>query len=100
MRRVVYGVHALRLESDETPQPRPLPALAGLASALDESLGLIADQLRHGNGARRALPPLRQRYRDAMRQGPAESMHALQGPLDELIDATDTAADAIGLELP
>jgi uncharacterized membrane protein YccC len=100
MRRVVYGVHGLRLESDETAEPRPLPALADLASALDESLGLISDQLRHGSGARRALPQLRGRYRDAMRQGPADSMHALQGPLDELIDATDTAADAIGLELP
>ncbi len=101
LRRVVYGVHALRLESDATTESPPMPARWGLASALDESLGLVADQLRdHDVGDRRALPPLRQRYREAMRQEPAGRMHALQAPLDELVDATDTAADAIGLELP
>jgi hypothetical protein len=102
LRRVVYGVHALRLESDAaTPEPPPMPALLGLASALDESLGLVAAQLRDHDGEdRRALPPLRQRYREAMRQGPARRMHALQAPLDELVDATDTAADAVGLEVP
>lgn len=101
LRRLVYGVHALRLESDTTTESAPVPALSGLESALDESLGLVADQLRdRGGGDRRTLPPLRQRYREAMRHEPADRMHALQAPLGELVDATDTAADAIGLDVP
>lgn len=101
LRRVVQGVHAVRLEADQMPDSGPLPALSGLAEALDESLGLVADQLRDGDGAEhRKLPPLRDRYREAIRQDPAGKVQPLRVPLDDLIDATDTAADAIGVELP
>lgn len=99
LRRVVHGVHALRLQADTIPDPEPLPALSELAAGLDQSLGLVADQLREGGQRHRKLPPLRQQYRKAVRDDPA-GLQGLHAPLDELIDATDTVADAIGLELP
>jgi hypothetical protein len=109
LRRVAYAIHALRLESGADQHPRPLRALSGLASGFDESLGIVADRLResdrrsHGDGQtpRRSLPPLREAFRQTMGQDdPDGSLNALQAPLDELVDAIDTTADAIGLELP
>jgi Fusaric acid resistance protein-like len=123
LRRVVYGVHALRLEvpgsagsaaagaGSETgtagtadaaggasPQTR-VPELTGIGGALSDALEVEAGWLRAGGqGPRPPLPPLRNLYRELPWPGDERLTQALRPPLDELVDAVDTAAVSLGLE--
>jgi uncharacterized membrane protein YccC len=93
LRRVVYGVHTLRLEAAES-RPQPLPALKPLSDALVSALAMTAATLS-GGPATAPLPPLRRLYREL-----PELPDGMRATLDELIDATDTVAASIGLQLP
>lgn len=97
LRRLVRGVHVLRLDSETVPAGRPLPALAGLQAGLGEALTALAAALREGE--QRPLPRLRRLHRELAREQPELLSPALQAALDELIDATDTAAVAVGLSI-
>ncbi len=100
LRRVVYAVHALRLQS-ATESATPLPKLAALRSALLESLSRIAGSLREDHGMSPAgLPPLRRELRELARDGSSALSPPLMAELDELVDALNTAAATPDAELP
>lgn len=97
LRRVVWGVHVVRLDSATMPASAPLPALAQLQAGLGEALSVLAATLReeeHG-----PFPPLRRLHRQLARSHPELLSQALWAALDELVDATDTAAAAAGLSV-
>ncbi|HSO99695.1 MAG TPA: FUSC family protein [Solirubrobacteraceae bacterium] len=97
LRRLVYAGHTARLEIAATPDLVPQPAWGPFRDGLGNALTLIADRLRDGAGAT-PLPPLRTLYREADAEGPLDD--ALLGPLDEIVDATDTVAVSLGLPVP
>jgi uncharacterized membrane protein YccC len=95
LRRVVWGVHVVRLDASTMPTGHPLPELAELQAGLDEALSVIAAELRgadHGS-----FPRLRRLHRELAREQPQLLSQALWAALDELIDATNTAAATVGL---
>lgn len=96
LRRLVYAAHTLRLETAEVPDRQPQPAWAPFRNGLDRALAMIAARLR--DGAVAPVPPLRVLYRDACQASRLDE--ALLGPLDEIVDATDTVAASIGLPEP
>ncbi len=96
LRRVVYAVHALRLELGEEPEPAPRPELAPLRETVNGALITLSVALHDGDPAR-SLPPLRRVLRKVDWK-PADER--LRPALDELVDAVNTAAASIGLELP
>ncbi|HEY2593673.1 MAG TPA: FUSC family protein, partial [Chloroflexota bacterium] len=95
LRRVVRGVHVLRLDAATMPAGEPLPELAPLQAALGDALSLLAGSFVHAG--RGSLPPLRQLYRTLARDQPELLDQAVWAALDELVDATDTAALTVGL---
>jgi fusaric acid resistance family protein len=97
LRRLVYAGHTARLETTELQDRTPQPAWAPFCDGLDRALTLIAARLRDGTGAT-PLPELRTLYRGAQSAGSLD--HALLGPLDEIVDATDTVAASLGLPAP
>ena len=97
LRRVVYGVHVLRLDTAAASEHRAVPQLAPLQTALGEALSALAAAL-HAQQVR--LPPLRTRLRELARAQPELLSQALWAALDELVDATDTAAATLGLHVP
>ena len=97
LRRVVWGVHVLRLDAATMPLGRPLPELAPLQVALGEALSVLAATLRHPG--HQAFPPLRELHRALAREHPELLSQALWAALDELVDATDTAAMTVGLSV-
>jgi uncharacterized membrane protein YccC len=96
LRRVVYAVHALRLELSGESEPPAHPELAPLRDGFDEALTTLSFALRDG-GASMTLPPLRRVLRKIEWKTADET---LRPALDELVDAVNTAAASIGLELP
>ncbi len=101
LRRVVWGVHALRIESQESGAMRPMPEITALGLALSDALEIEAGSLRAGGlGEHLPLPPLRHLYREINWSEDDQLRYALRPPLDELVDAVDTAAVSLGLELP
>jgi uncharacterized membrane protein YccC len=97
LRRVVWGVHVLRLAAAAVPAGRPLPALAELRAALGEALSVLAATFRdtqHG-----PFPPLRRLHRQLAREHPELLSQALSAALDELVDATNTVAVTVGLSV-
>jgi Fusaric acid resistance protein-like len=97
LRRVVYGVHALRLEVRE--ERPPVPGLTAIGGALSDALDVEAGWLRAaGKGIQPPLPPLRHLYREIQWPGDERQTQALRPALDELVDAVDTAAVSLGLE--
>jgi uncharacterized membrane protein YccC len=96
LRRVVYAVHALRLELGEEPEPAPRPELAPLRETVNGALITLSVALHDGDSAR-SLPPLRRVLRK-VDWTPADER--LRPALDELVDAVNTAAASVGLELP
>jgi len=95
LRRVVRGVHVLRLDAATLPAGRPLPELARLQAALGEGLSVLAATLREsGHGP---FPPLREIHRELAREHPELLSQTLWAELDELVDAADTAAMTLGL---
>ncbi len=97
LRRIVYGVHVLRLDTAVMPEHRAIPQLAPLQAALGEALEALAAVL-HAQQSR--LPPLRTRLRELARAQPELLNQPLWAALDELVDATDTAAATLGLQAP
>ncbi|HET9093530.1 MAG TPA: FUSC family protein [Solirubrobacteraceae bacterium] len=98
LRRVVWAVHAVRLDAVTVAEGRPLPELRELQATLDEALAVLAAALRdqpHGS-----LPRLRRLHRQLARERPALLSQALSAALDELVDAIDTAAATVGLVPP
>ena len=97
LRRVVWGVHVLRLDAAAMPAGRPLPALAPLQAALGEALSVLAATFRETGHD--AFPPLRHLHRQLAREHPELLSQALSAALDELVDATDTVAVTVGLSV-
>jgi uncharacterized membrane protein YccC len=100
LRRVVYGVHAVRLDAATAPDVGPVAPLQPLQAGLGEALSELASTLRDDPDTRPQLPPLRRLHRDLARAHPGLLNQALWAALDELVDATDTAAAAVGLTVP
>jgi uncharacterized membrane protein YccC len=94
LRRVVQGVHTLRLDAETTAgaqPPVPLLQLTGFGDALS----VLGSALR---GAEHPpLPPLHARYRDLAHRHPELLGLPLWATLDELVDAINSAAAAVGL---
>jgi uncharacterized membrane protein YccC len=89
LRRVTYGIHALRLASDGPPQPHP--ELSPLADGLARALDSLGTRLTSDGDDPSPLPPLRALYRQT-----ATDLHDGVGlALDELVDAVDSAAAAL-----
>jgi uncharacterized membrane protein YgaE (UPF0421/DUF939 family) len=116
LRRLVYSVHAIRADLMSQSEADPRPELAALAEAADRSLELIHGRLGMLPAGRRRLPgvrsplaaepppaqlpPLRQLYSSLISGPGAASTAPVLAPMDELVDAIDTAGEALGLELP
>jgi hypothetical protein len=98
LRRLTHGVHMVRLDAATMPDQRPLPALAPLQVGLGDALTALATALRESD--RRAFPALRTLHRSLARSRPDLLSQALWAALDELVDATDTAAETVGLTVP
>jgi uncharacterized membrane protein YccC len=98
LRRLVYGLHVLRLDIATMPETKPLPLLAALQAGLDQALSVLAATLR--DAKHRPFPPLRTLHRDLARGHPELLSQAVWAGLDELVDATDTAAATVGLTVP
>lgn len=97
LRRVAWSVHVLRLDTEMMPAGRPLPELVPLQAALGDALSALAATFRHAAPA--SFPPLRQLDRALAREHPELLSHALWAALDELVDAIDTAAVTVGLDV-
>ncbi len=95
LQRLVYGLHVLRLDIAMMPETKPLLLLEPLKTGLDSALSAIAATLR--DSEQRPFPPLRTLDRDLARAHPELLTQAVWAGLDELVDATDTAAATIGL---
>jgi uncharacterized membrane protein YccC len=95
LRRLVWGVHAVRLDAATMPESRPVPELAVLKAGLDEALSVLAAELREADHG--SFPRLRRLHRELAREQPQLLSQALWAALDELIDAIDTAAATVGL---
>jgi uncharacterized membrane protein YccC len=98
LRRVVYAIHALRLELVDS-DLGPLPVLAPLRSALSDALAQLSLSLRDGR-ASSSFPHLRRLHRELGHTDGVTLNPTLLVELDELVDATDTAAMTAGLEVP
>jgi hypothetical protein len=77
----------------------PLPVLAPLRLALSDALALLSLGLRDGK-ASSSFPHLRRLHRQLAHDGGDMLNPTLLVELDELVDATDTAAMTAGLEVP
>lgn len=97
LRRLVWGVHVVRLDTETMPADRPLPELGPLQAGLGNALSALAATFRHVRHG--AFPPLRQLHRELAREHPELLTQALSAALDELVDATDTAAMTVGLSV-
>lgn len=104
LRRLVQAAHVVRLDTQEERARHPLPELAPLTTGIARLLELVAETLRGrpaepDPGLAAELPDLRALY------GPVERAHAgdpealpLLAELDELVDAANGLAAAVGLE--
>ncbi|MDE3131278.1 MAG: FUSC family protein, partial [Acidobacteriota bacterium] len=95
LRRVVRAVHIVRLDAAGLPAGRPLPALAPIQAGLGEALSVLAAALREAEHGQ--FPRLRRLYRELVREHPELLSQVLWAALDDLVDATDTAAATLGL---
>jgi uncharacterized membrane protein YccC len=96
LRRVVFAVHALRLEPAVRDGGPKREDLWPLAKGFDQALKVTSASLRVGHPAG-SLPPLRRLFRDVAWQPGDEP---LRRALDELVDAINAAAASAGLQLP
>ncbi len=89
LRRVTYGIHALRLASEGPPQPHP--ELSPLADGLERALDSLAIRLVPDGEHPSPLPALRDLYRATA----TDLGDGIGLALDELVDAVDSAAAAL-----
>jgi uncharacterized membrane protein YccC len=97
-RRLIQAVHVIRLERQAHPRNQPLVALRPLATAVDQTLAVIAGTLATGTPAQANLPPLRAAYRElaaAAASAPLDPL--LLTEIDEIVDAANTVAGVLGL---
>jgi len=107
LRRLVYGVHALRLAIADLDPRLSRPELAQLSTALTGAVQTLLHRVRD-EPSETVLPPLRALYRridwgrSDVSNGIADggSPDSVRIALDELIDAVDSLAATLGLELP
>ncbi len=106
LRRLVYAIHALRADLMTAPDRPRRPELSPLADATNEALAVIRGALQRPSGhgppmsaEQSTLPPLRRLYERALDEIGGSSEEPLLAPLDELIDAVNTVASRLGLEL-
>ena len=104
-RRLVQAAHVLRLDAQEEHKRRPVPALAPLATGVDELLATVDTTVRAGaNGVQAgtpgpSVPDLRASYDALERAAPRDADgEALLLDLDELVDAANGLAALAGLE--
>ncbi|HUB03750.1 MAG TPA: FUSC family protein [Solirubrobacteraceae bacterium] len=104
-RRLVQAAHVLRLDAQDKQNRRPVPALAPLATDVDELLATVDTAVRDAaNGASPgtpapAVPDLRESYDALERAAPHDADgEALLLDLDELVDAANGLAALAGLE--
>jgi hypothetical protein len=71
-----------------------------MQAGLGQALSVLAATLRDDPVTEPPLPPLRDLHRELARAHPGLLSQALWAALDELVDATDTAAAAVGLTVP
>jgi hypothetical protein len=99
LRRLVQATHVLRLELPRHTDDRPVAALRPLATALDQTLAIIAEALATGTPSEAVPPPLRAPYSELSSDAGGSAVdHVLLTDLDEIVDAANTVADL--LELP
>jgi uncharacterized membrane protein YccC len=103
LRRLISAAHVLRLDAQEDREHPPCPRLRPLAADLDRQLSLIEQSLRAGEppaAGSAALPDLRGEH-DAFTDGEPqdEDTAGLLAELDEIVDATNGLASAVGLEV-
>jgi hypothetical protein len=99
LRRFVFAVHAVRADLRSGELASPMPALAPFAAAVDEAMGAIATAVGRpaGQGQRVELPPLRRLYDEMVeRLGDQRRGLAVLAAADEMVDALDSAAAALG----
>ena len=97
LRRVVYSVHALRVDLTASEAQRPHPQLTPLRDGVNSALSTISQTLREGEQpapAQETMPSLRTLYRQTKW---ATGDDQLRPVLDELVDAINTAAAGAGL---
>jgi uncharacterized membrane protein YccC len=89
LRRVTYGIHALRLAGEGPPAAHP--ELVPLADGLSRALSVIEHRLAPDGADPAPLPPLRDLYRRCA----TELGDGVGLALDELVDAVNSAAAAL-----
>ncbi len=99
LRRVVWAVHTLRLDASTVPERRPAPELATVHAGLGRALTDLSASLRE-EPPPTPFPSLRSLHRQLARSHPQLLSQSLWAALDELVDATDTAAATVGLTVP
>jgi uncharacterized membrane protein YccC len=99
LRRLVYAAHVIRLEASRYDPQAPHPELGPLACTLDESLARITNALGPESLETATLPPLRALYQTLSRESAGQPADAvLMAELDEIVDATNTVSELVGLE--
>ncbi|HWF56233.1 MAG TPA: FUSC family protein [Solirubrobacteraceae bacterium] len=101
MRRLVQAVHAIRLDAEDAPSRPPVPGLRRLAGAVDELLRVVEETVRAPEAVSVArVPDLRAAYDEWEPLAPDDEYgQALLATLDEIVDAANTLAAVIGLEV-
>jgi uncharacterized membrane protein YccC len=103
LRRLISAAHVLRLDAQEDRERRPRPRLRPLAADLDRQLGLIEESLGTGEpppSASFSLPDLRGEHDAFTEEEPQDEETAgLLAELDEIVDAVNGLASAVGLEV-
>jgi uncharacterized membrane protein YccC len=101
LRRLVQSAHVLRLDVQGTTPARPHPEIAPLQAALSELLSMVDEHLQAlpADATQTArLPDLRGHFLEAQRTwGDDPETSALADQLDEIVDAANGLASAVGL---
>ncbi len=102
LRRLVSATHVLRLDAQEDVPHQPHPGLIPLAADLDRALAAIEQSLAAGAPpvpGSFSLPDLRREHDEFSEHAPDDEETAgLLAELDEIVDATNGLASAVGLE--
>ena len=102
LRRLISAAHVLRLDAQEDRQHPPHPGLTPLAADLDRQLAAIEQSLAAGAPpvpGSFSLPDLRSEHDEFSEHVPDDEETAgLLAELDEIVDAANGLASAVGLE--
>jgi uncharacterized membrane protein YccC len=102
MRRLVQATHVLRLDAQDERERHPQPELRPLQAGIDEVLAEVQASLRdrpQQEPMAHELPDVRARFEAFQRaSGDDADALALLAELDEMVDAANSMAAAVGLE--